>query len=134
MPINNAGRKNRKKIKTLLLIVWLLLLALYIQSFFEIGKPVLPSSLALRILVRSVIILLTWYFLIGPALKQLLHKWLQRKKQESAVQVKQVLDLLPATQNLVSRSWRLSAGKKGVNRILFFSKIILANTFYNTDA
>jgi hypothetical protein len=30
-------------------------------------------------LIRSVIILLTSYFLLNPVLKQRLHKWLQRK-------------------------------------------------------
>lgn len=130
----NLRRKKRKKIRIFLLIVWLLMLGIYIQSFFEIGKPILPSSLVLRILARSVIIILTWHFLVSPVLKQLLHKWLQRKKQQSAVHVQQVLDLLPATQNLVSRSWQLSATKKGIKRILLFSKIILANTFYNADA
>jgi len=83
-------RRRRKKWRLVLFITWLLLLALYIQSFFEIGAPLLPSAMALKILVRSAIIILTWYFLISPVLKKLLHKWLQQKKQQSAGQVQQV--------------------------------------------
>ena len=41
---------------------WLTLLLLYVQSYFKIGTPILPSKLAIDILVRSVIIVLTWYF------------------------------------------------------------------------
>ncbi len=127
-------RRKRKKIfRLVLLITWILLIAIYIQSFFKIGPSLLPSAMVLRILIRSVIIVLTWYFLISPVLKQLLHKWLQRKKQQSAEQVQQVLNLLPSTQGLMVRSWQLAADRKGWKRIVLCCKIILANTFYKAD-
>jgi hypothetical protein len=131
--LNIPKRRRKKTWRILLLFIWLALIALYIQSFFKIGNPILPAQVALRVLVRSVIIVLTWYFLISPALKQLLHKWLQQKKQQSMHQVQQVLNLLPSTQGLVNRSWQLSAEKKGWKRIILCCKIILANTFYASD-
>jgi hypothetical protein len=140
-PVETAGtaihipeRKRKKMIRGLLFITWLLLLAIYIQSFFKIGTALLPSSMILRILIRSVIIILTWYFLLSPVLKQLLHKWLQRKKQQSAEQVQQVLNLLPSTQGLIIRSWQLAADRKGWRRIFLCCKIILANTFYKGES
>jgi hypothetical protein len=126
-------RKRKKIFRRVLFMIWIVLLAIYIQSFFKIGPALLPSAMALRILVRSVIIVLTWYFLISPVLKQLLHKWLERKKQQSAEQVQQVLNLLPSTQGLVKRSWQLAAEKRGWGRIILCCKIILANTFYSSD-
>ena len=126
--------KKRKKIfRRVLFIFWIILLAIYVQSFFKLGRPLLPSAIALQIMIRSVIIVLTWSFLVGPVLKQLLHKWLQRKKRQSAEQVQQVLNLLPSTQGLVKRSWQLAAEKKGWRRIMLCCKIILANTFYAAD-
>lgn len=124
-------RKRKKGMRLFLFVIWILLLGIYIQSFFKIGTPLLPSSLALKILIRSIIIILTWYFLISPVLKQLLHKWLEKKKQQSAQQVQQVLDLLPSTQGLISRSWQLAGTHKGWKRIQLFCKIVLANTFYS---
>ena len=126
-------RKRKKTIRLVLFIIWIALLAIYIQSFFKIGTALLPSAMILRILIRSVIVVLTWYFLISPVLKQLLHKWLQRKKQQSAEQVQQVLNLLPSTQGLVNKSWQLAAEKKGWKRITLCCKIILANTFYKPE-
>jgi hypothetical protein len=127
-------RKRRKKaIRLILFIIWIIFLGIYIQSFFKIGKPLLPSAMVLRIIIRSVIVVLTWYFLLSPVVKQLLHKWLQRKKQKSAEQVQQVLNLLPSTQGLMIRSWQLSSERKGLGRIILCCKIILANTFYKTD-
>ena len=131
--IHIPERKRKKTIRLLLFIVWIVLLAIYIQSFFKIGTALLPSDMILRILIRSVIIVLTWYFLLSPVLKQLLHKWLQQKKQQSAEQIQQVLNLLPSTQGLVTRSWQLAAEKKGWKRIILCCKIILANTFYSSD-
>ncbi len=131
--INIPKRKRKKTIRLVLFIIWIAFLAIYIQSFFKIGTALLPSAMILRILIRSVIILLTWYFLISPVLKQLLHKWLQRKKQQSAEQIQQVLSLLPSTQGLVNKSWQLAAEKKGWSRITLCCKIILANTFYAAD-
>jgi hypothetical protein len=123
--------KRKKNIRVVLLIVWIVLLGLYIQSFFRIGEPLLPSSLSLRIFIRSVIIVLTWYFLLSPILKQLLHRWLEKKKKESALQVQRVLDLLPATQGLISQSWQLAGTERGWKKISLFCRIVLANTFYN---
>jgi hypothetical protein len=131
--ISIPKRKRKKSIRLVLFIIWIALLAIYIQSFFKLGTALLPSAMVLRILIRSVIIVLTWYFLISPVLKQLLHKWLQRKKQQSAEQVQQVLNLLPSTQGLVSKSWQLASEKKGWRRITLCCKIILANTFYAAD-
>jgi len=131
--INIPERKRKKTIRLILFIIWIAFLAIYIQSFFKIGTALLPSTMILRILIRSVIIVLTWYFLISPVLKQLLHKWLQRKKQQSAEQVQEVLNLLPSTQGLMIRSWQLAADHKGWRRIVLCCKIILANTFYKAE-
>jgi hypothetical protein len=127
-------RKRKKIYRRILFITWILLLAIYIQSFFKIGPVLLPKDIILGILIRSVIIVLTWYFLLSPVLKQLLHKWLQRKKQQSAEQIQQVFNLLPSTQGLVKRSWQLASEKKGLGRIILCCKIILANTFYAADS
>jgi hypothetical protein len=131
--ISIPERKRKKIFRRVLFIIWIVLLLIYLQSFFKIGKALLPSTMVLRIMIRSVIIVLTWYFLISPALKQLLHKWLQRKKQQSAEQIQQVLNLLPSTQGLVNKSWQLAAERKGWGRIILCCKIILANTFYSSD-
>lgn len=131
--ITIPGKRRKKAIRLILFIIWIIFLVIYIQSFFKIGTPLLPSAMVLRIIIRSVIIVLTWYFLLSPVLKQLLHKWLQRKKQKSAEQVKQVLNLLPSTQGLMIRSWQLSSERKGLRRIILCCKIILANIFYKTE-
>lgn len=124
--------KKRKRLKIGLFIVWILLMGLYIQSYFNVGKPLLPSHLALKIVVRSLIIVLSWIFIIGPLLKQLLHQWLQKEKSRSQQEVKEVLQMLPATQQLIVQSWKQAAHYNGWKRIKTVTKIILVNAL-NTD-
>lgn len=126
--------KRKKRIKKGLFMVWVILVLLYLQSYFRIGTPLLPSPVALKILIRSFIIVLSWYFIVGPLLMCLLHYWLQKKKTRSQQDVQQVLQLLPATQHLISKSWQLAGERKGWKRIMLCCKIILVNTFHSPDA
>ena len=125
--------RKRKRLKKGLLIIWIILLLLYIQSEFMIGPPLLPSSISLRIFIRSVIIVLSWYFLVGPLLKQLLIKWLQKKQQGLKDETRQIFDLIPVTKEIIQISWEYSGQKKGFQRIGLFGKAVLANllTFSN---
>jgi len=125
-PMTDAMPKKRRRRKTVL-IIWLLLMALYVQSYFHIGEPLLPAHVSLKILLRSLIIVLGWVFIIGPLVKQLLQRWLQRKKSEVQQEVQEVLNLLPATQQLMAQSWKAAADAKGLKRINDWSKILLVN-------
>ena len=112
-------------------ISWIFLLLLWLQSVLRIGQPLLPAHISLRLLLRSLLIILTWYFLVAPLLKKALQQWLQQKKKQSASQVQAIVEQLPLTRNLVAQSWELSAGKKGLARLRLCCRIILANTFHN---
>lgn len=119
--------KKRKRLKKGLLLIWILLILLYVQSYYKIGTPLLPSHISFRILLRSLIIVLTWIFVVSPLLRELLHFWLQKKKTHSQEDIRQVLQLLPAIQTLITAGWRKSAGKKGWKRIAACTRIILVN-------
>ncbi|HUM97068.1 MAG TPA: hypothetical protein PK275_04380 [Chitinophagaceae bacterium] len=121
--------KRRRKGKMVLLIILVILLLLYIQTFFQLGEPILPENQLLKIIIRSLIIILSWNFFVSPILKKLLHKWLLYKKQQSARQVQQVVNLLPTMQNMIVKSWAYSAEKKYFKRLFLFFQILLVNTF-----
>jgi nucleoside-triphosphatase THEP1 len=124
VPVRNT---RKKRLRIGLLIVWFLLIALYIQSYFKIGPPLLPAHVSLKILLRSIIIVLAWYFIIGPLLRRLLHYWLQKKKERSQTDIQKVLELLPATQALLVESWKKQAGKTGWGKISAWTSLILVN-------
>ena len=125
--LSPALKKKKKWLKKALFVGWLLLIGLYVQSYFKIGTPLLPSHISLKILLRSLIIVLGWIFIIGPLLKQLLHWWLKKKQTQSQQEIQQVIRLLPATQQLIAQSWKQSSGSKGWKRINEWSKMVLVN-------
>jgi hypothetical protein len=120
----------KKKIRIGFFIIWLLLVILFLQSEFSIGTPVLPSQLVIQLIFRSILIVLTWYFLVSPLLLYFTRKWLQRLKEKQAADIQAIALLIPATENMIYRSWQLSAEKKGFQRIKTCCKIILMNTLH----
>lgn len=132
-PHLGGAAKKRKRLKKGLFIIWLLLIALYIQSYFKLGTPLLPSHVALKIFLRSLIIVLSWIFIVSPLLKQLLHHWLQKKQTRSQQDVREVLNLLPGTQQLIVQSWKHSSPYKGWKRISITCKMILANALRSSS-
>lgn len=125
--IVTTAAKKKQRWKKGVFIAWLLLLGLYIQSYYKIGTPLLPAHISLKILLRSFIIVLGWYFIIGPLLKKILQHWLQQKQTQAQAEVNQVLELLPVTQQLVMQSWNWTLQYRGWKRFKAVIKIILVN-------
>ena len=120
-------RKKRKIVRSIFIFIWILLLLFFFQSLFKIGKPVLPSSKALQILLRSLLIFLTWYFLASPFITGLIKKKLQNQKEKSKNDISRILLLLPSTENIFRKSWNLSSSGVGLKRLGLFWKIVLMN-------
>jgi len=114
-----------RKRKTGLLIAWILLLGIYVQSESGIGEPLLPAHLVVNILVRSFLIVLTWYFLVAPVLLHVLTKWLKKQQLKSQHILREIVVLLPVMRQLVQRSWQHTQGKRGWSRWKEFGKTVL---------
>lgn len=125
-----SASKKRRKLNQGLLISWLILVGLYVQSYFKLGEPVLPAHISLKILLRSLIIIFAWIFIVGPMLQQLLQRWLNKKQAGSKKEIQEVSHLIPVFKNIISQSWRLSSPAKGVRRFSLFGKIVLFNTLH----
>lgn len=126
--VKPVNRRKRKKVKYLFIFIWIALILLFLQSYFHIGKPLIPSQVSLQILLRSLLIILTWYFLINPLLSSLIKKWLSRQQIKSGHDINQVVLVLPSTRYIFLKSWQLSSSVKGWKRLSVFCKIVLVNT------
>lgn len=118
-------RKKKTWMKKGVFIIWIILILLYFQSYFALGDPIFPSSLPLQILIRSVIIVLAWYFVVSPLLSYLLKNWLQKKQLTAKKDIQQIATLLPHIQQAIVKSWKMSAAQKGMGRFILFSKMVL---------
>jgi nucleoside-triphosphatase THEP1 len=122
--------RRRRRMKMGLFIIWVLLIALYVQSYYKIGTPLLSSHISLKIFLRSIIIVFSWIFIVGPLVKKLLHKWLQRKQTQWQQDIRDVLRLLPVTQQLAAKSWKQAAEYKGWKRVINTAKLVLVNALH----
>jgi hypothetical protein len=78
--------------------------------------------------LRSVLIILTWYFLINPLVLKGLKSWLEKRRKTAAIDIDRVMLLLPSTHYILTKGWQLSASKTGLNRLKEYCKIVLVNT------
>lgn len=122
-----AVTKKKKKIKYFFIFIWIALILLFIQSYFHIGASLLPPQIPLQILLRSALVILTWFFLLSPLLSSLIKKWLSNQQIKSRSDINQVVLMLPSTKYIFLKSWELSSVAKGWKRLYTFCKIILVN-------
>ena len=76
-------KPKKKKLKMALLITWIIFLILFLQSWLSIGKPILPSHVFFQIILRSLFIMLTWYFVVSPILLYFTRKWLEKQQKKT---------------------------------------------------
>jgi hypothetical protein len=131
--LNPVRQRRRMWIKKSVLIIWIILILLYLQSNFKIGDPILPTRLPMQILIRSIIIILAWYFLVGPILSLLLKKWLQTRKSASRQEIAEISMLLPSMKTAMNESWRASASMKGIKKIILWGKLVLVYVLYASN-
>lgn len=110
------------------LFIYILLLLLYLNANGLIAKPLVEKNIVLQVILRSTLILLSWYLIIGPLISKLLNKWLSKQQSKWQKDITEVLLLLPQIKTIVHKSWSLSCTKKGLKRLALCSKIILINT------
>ncbi len=125
----NEGRRSR--FRNALFAIWLLLCLLLLQSWMGPGEPLLPAHLSIQLLLRSLLLLFTWYLFIGPVVLLLLQRWLQARANRDAALLQAVSLHLPSTRRLVRACWLASSRRGGLQRILHFSRLVLANTLKN---
>ena len=99
-------------------------LALGLVAVLVLEPAWLPRHAVARLLVRSVGLLLIWYWLIGPVVGRWFQGWLARQRHyRLATEVDAVLGLLPEMRALLSRSWRDTAAEPSSGRWLSFVRL-----------
>jgi hypothetical protein len=125
--------KRKKKLKNGVMFIWIMLLLLYIQSSLNIGPELLSPNVSIRIFIRSLLIILTFYFVIRPCVGWLLNRWLQKRKIQDNDRVQKILQFLPDTKELVIKSWQLAAKETRGSRVMLCGKIILLNILVTSN-
>ncbi|HGY56516.1 MAG TPA: hypothetical protein ENK44_12475 [Caldithrix abyssi] len=117
-------RKIIKKLSGYLLffIAGAIMVLSYIFPVFDQSQ----GAAALIMVVRSVMIMTIWYFLLGPFLLKRLRSFLAQKETAYSADVESIMTLLPVFRSLVKGSWQESAGENRYRRFNRFIFLLIA--------
>jgi hypothetical protein len=126
-----SEKKETKHKNILLLAIWLFFILLLLLKYINPSIVFVEESIVLKILIRSIIIILSWKLFLSSFLQKKLQQWLLHKKTEWSADVEAIVTLLPWAKTNIIYSW------KAVKNIFFFSKItyffkqLMANVIYS---
>jgi len=122
-------QKNKKKF-WLLRPIWIgiaiISVTVLIYSYISPSGSEIGSSEIIVMLIRSIIITVFWFTVVGPIAKKLFQKFLASRKSIYTNEINEIMDLFPQFKKVVSYCWKNSSDKKGITRIRKF----LSTSFY----
>lgn len=122
--------KNQKKkvaFRTKVIWIWLITVAVIVLAFSLFGGDLFGWQKAVYILVRSFLILMLWYLVIGPFLLKLVRKYLNKKESQYKEDITNAMDLFPYFRQILAYTWKETADLKGYNSFKYF----IANSISN---
>lgn len=108
MNINSKPKKRSWYQKSTTIVIALLLISMVIYSYLTPEEFTGLESMVFLIVLRSLIILFFWLFILSPLLKIFLKKFLKKKESKYTREIAGILDLFPAFKNIVVYNWKKS--------------------------
>jgi len=124
--LNPAFRKN-KKVKWLFIIIWIALVFIFIHSYVNPSASVLPAGNVFKIIIRALLIILSWYLFFAPLIMQWIRRMLSSHESRHNLPTNEIMLLIPETKYLFIQSWSLAGSERGFKRFKVFLKILLVN-------
>ena len=93
----------------------------YFFTFFEKSQ----GAAALIMLVRSILIMIVWYFLVSPLTMRLLHRYLKKKQNSYSLEIQNILHIFPLLKAIVRQSWTDSFSPHKIRRLSRFVEIVM---------
>jgi hypothetical protein len=126
-PQDENKLKRSKKLKGILVGLWLILLFLLLQAYFYPSHSFITLNEVTDLIIRFILILAAWYLFIAPLVMRLIKQFLQRQQHLNKEEMRKVMEMLPGTKYIFKASWQLSGEKKGYGRLKLFMKILMMN-------
>lgn len=124
LPAKKIKRKWWQRKSNILLLIFSLTLIVLSFLFYELG-----SSVAIKVvimLVRSIFILIIWYYFISPIVVKLISKYLNKMRKQKSEEIEELINVFPTIKKIIAYTWEKSSKDKGLNKYLnvFFLVII----------
>lgn len=123
---------NPKKVrfKAKVIWVWLLTIALIVLAFIIFGGPLFGWQKAVYIILRSFLILMLWYLVIGPLLLKIIRKYLYKKESQYTEEINNAMDLFPYFRHIIYYTWNQTKHLRGYTRFKYFITKSISNCIH----
>ena len=131
-PETSTSENQKKKVsfKTKVIWVWLITVAVIVLAFSFFGGNLFGWQKAIYILLRSFLILMLWYLVIGPFLLKMVRKYLNKKESQYKEDITNAMDLFPYFRRILSYTWQETKHLKGYTRFKYFMANSISNCIH----
>ena len=110
--------------------IWLLTVTIIVLAFTFFGGDLFGWQKGVYIMLRSLLILLLWYLVIGPFLLKLVQKYLSTKKSQYKDDISNAMDLFPYFRQIILYTWKETKHLKGYTRFKYFMANSISNCIH----
>jgi hypothetical protein len=125
-----TGEKAKTSFKTKIIWVWLITVAVIVLGFSFFGGNLFGWQKAFYILLRSFLILMLWYLVLGPFLLKIVRKYLNKKESQYKEDITNAMDLFPYFRQILSHTWKETSHLKGYMRFKYFMANSISNCIH----
>ncbi|MFP4845086.1 hypothetical protein [Winogradskyella sp. PE311] len=119
-------QKKKVSFRAKIIWVWLITVSIIVLAF-SFFDHLFGWQKAIYILLRSFLILMLWYLVIGPLLLKMIRKYLNKKESRYKEDITNAMDLFPYFRKILAFTWQETKHLKGYKRFKFF----IANSVFN---
>lgn len=111
---------------------WIMALVIILLPLLFFNSELDGWRAGVYLVARSAVILLAYYFLIGPLLLKVLNMILARRRSAYENDIRNTLSLLPHLRSILQFAWKDCDSLKGLNRIQhFMARSIVYSVHFN---
>ena len=123
-------QKTNVSFKAKIIWVWLITVGVIVVAFSIFGGPLFGWQKAFYIVLRSFLILMLWYLILGPLLLKAIRKYLNKKESQYKEDITNAMDLFPYFRHIISFTWKETKHLKGYTRFKYFMANSISNCIH----
>ncbi|MBC2844384.1 hypothetical protein [Winogradskyella flava] len=129
--VNAIERENNKTaFKTKVIWIWLITVTIIVLAFSVFGGNLFGWQKGIYILLRSFLILMLWYLVLGPFLLKLVRNYLSKRESQYKEDITNAMDLFPYFRRILSHTWQDTKQLKGYTRFKYFMANSISNCIH----
>ncbi len=123
-------KKGKVTFRAKVIWIWLITVAVIVLAFSFFGGSLFGWQKAVYVLLRSFLILLLWYLVLGPLLLKLVRNYLSKKESKYKADITNAMDLFPYFRQIISYTWKETKHLKGYTRFKYFMANSISNCMH----